>query len=375
MQYRGTYIQVDLGAIAFNARALKAAAPAPHMMAVVKANAYGHGLIPTAKTALLNGADYLGVAIPEEGEALREAGVTAPILVLGAVNARGAEASVRCGLIQTVFDPERVRMLEEAGAKMGKQAAVHLKIDTGMGRIGVRTEEELSRVLREISLSPHVKLTGAFTHFADADGQDEVYSSMQLETFERLIRLLPPGLIIHAAASAASLRFPDARFQMVRQGISLYGCPPLPSSPPLKPALSWHTEIAYLKTVPAGACISYGCTFRTEKETRVATLPVGYGDGYHRALSGKASVLIGGKKCPVIGRVCMDQIMADVTDAPPQSCYLGADVVLLGRQGEEEISADQLAAWAGTISYEMLLAATARVPMVYIPAENGPAAG
>ena len=366
MQYRGTYIRVDLDAVAANTAILrKAIGPTPHMMAVVKANGYGHGIVEVGKTALANGADWLGVAIPEEGETLREAGVEAPILVLGPVNARGAEASVRCRLTQTVFDPERVGMLEAAAAGMDAPAEVHIKCDTGMGRIGVRTEEELKAVTEAIARAPHVRLTGAFTHFSNADGEDPAYTLMQIRAFDRLRALLPGDLLFHASASAAGQRYPQARYQMVRQGISLYGCPPWPSEPALIPALSWHTEIAYVKTLPADACVSYGCTFRTQRETRVATLPVGYGDGYHRSLSGKAFVLAGGRRCPVIGRVCMDQMMVDVTDVPAEACALGAPVVLLGRQGNEEITADELAGWANTISYEMLLAATARVPVIY----------
>jgi len=366
VQYRGTYIRVDLNAIAENARALRASiGDTPHMLAVVKANAYGHGLVQVAKAALSSGADWLGVAIPEEGEALRQAGIAAPILVLGAVNERGAQASVRFSLTQAVFDRDRVRYLEKAAAQQDSVALAHIKCDTGMGRIGVRTEEEMRAVLEEIRLSPHVRLTGAFTHLADADGDSADYSLAQIAKFDVLRAFLPQGMICHAAASAAAVRYPQARYQMVRQGISLYGCPPVPMDIPLSPALSWHTEIAYVKTIAPGECVSYGCTFRAERETRVATLPVGYGDGYHRALSGKAQVLIGGRRCPVIGRVCMDQIMADVTDLPPGDCQIGAPVVLLGRQGNEEIPAEELAAWAGTISYEMLLAATARVPILY----------
>ena len=367
LRYRGTYIQVDLGAIARNTRVLRdAIAPTSHMMAVVKANAYGHGLIPVAKTALNNGADHLGVAVPEEGEALRKAGIEAPILVLGPVNARGAEASARWGLIQTVFDRERVRMLEDAAAKLNTTAQMHVKIDTGMGRIGVRTKEELLSVLDELSACPHVRLTGAFTHFADADGETDDYSRAQIAAFEEMRALLPKDILFHAAASAAGVRYPQARYQMVRQGISLYGCPPVPESPKLTPALSWHTEISYVKTLPPGASVSYGRTYTAEKETRVATLPVGYGDGYHRVLSNKAFVLIGGQRCPVIGRVCMDQIMADVSALPPEKSCLGAPAVLLGRQGSEEITAEELGAWAGTISYEMLLSPSPRVPVIYI---------
>lgn len=371
LQYRGTYIQIDLGAIAANTEALRrAVSPVAHMMAIVKANAYGHGLTQVAKTALAHGADWLGVAIPEEGQALREAGVTAPILVLGAVNRPGAAASARFHLTQTVFDAARVRMLEEEAARLGTTAEVHLKIDSGMGRIGVRTEEELDLALRALEDCPHVRLTGAFTHFADADGDTDDYSFGQIECFERLRGRLPDGILVHAAASAASLKYPKARYDMVRQGISLYGCPPIPDAPPLAPALSWHTEIAYVKPLPAGACVSYGCTFRAQKDMLVATLPVGYGDGYHRTLSGKAQVLIGGVRCPVLGRVCMDQIMADVTNVPRDRLFLGAPVVLLGKQGSEKITADEMAAWAGTISYEILLSVTARVPVKYINEEK-----
>ncbi len=358
---------MDLEAIAANTRALRQSiAPTPHMMAVVKANAYGHGLIPVARTALKNGADYLGVAMPEEGEALRRAGIEAPILVLGPVGGKGAEASVRWNLTQAVFDGERVRMLEDAAARLGLTAQAHLKCDTGMGRIGVRTREELLSVLREIEACPHVRLTGAFTHFADADGETDEYTLAQIAAFEEMRALLPPGILIHAAASAAGTRYPQARYQMVRQGISLYGCPPVPESPKLRPALSWHTEVAYVKTLPPGASVSYGRTYTAERETRVATLPVGYGDGYHRALSNRAFVLVGGRRCPVIGRVCMDQIMVDVSGLSPEQCAPGAPAVLLGRQGNEEITAEELGAWAGTISYEMLLAPTARVPVIYI---------
>ena len=340
-------------------------APAPHMMAVVKANAYGHGLLPVAKTVLENGADWLGVAIPEEGEALRAAGIDAPILVLGGVNEKGAEASVRFGLTQAVFDVQRVNMLEDAAKRLGKRAQVHIKCDTGMGRIGVRDEGELQEVLSALEQSPHVTLSGAFTHFADADGKEESYSRMQMEIFERFKKMLPSDILFHGAASAAGARFPWARMDMVRQGISLYGCSPVPEAAGVKPALSWHTEIVHVKDLPKGASVSYGCTFTAKKDMIVATLPVGYGDGYHRCISGKGQVLIGGKRCPIIGRICMDQMMADVTHLDQDLARIGAPVVLLGRQENEEITAGELAGWAGTISYEMLLAATARVPVIY----------
>ncbi len=370
-QYRGTYIQVDLDAVAHNVRLLKKeTAKDRHMLAVVKANAYGHGIVQVARVALENGADYLGVAIPEEGETLRNAGITAPVLVLGGVNEKGAAASVKMDLIQTVFDTERIYMLEKAALEQHKTAQVHLKIDSGMGRIGVRSVEGVQAILEALEKCPHVQLTGAFTHFADADGEEENYTVQQMALFDEMTALLPKGIVLHAAASAGSARFAQARYDMVRQGIALYGCKAGKSTYKVRPALSWHTEIVYVKTIPAGACVSYGCTFEAKQETKVATLPVGYGDGYSRSLSGKAQVLVAGKRCNVLGRVCMDQIMVDVTALSDYELYIGAPVVLLGAQGEERITADEMADWAGTISYEMLMAATARVPVMYTKPEK-----
>ena len=365
LQYRGTFIRVDLGAIARNAETLAASVAPARMMAVVKANAYGHGLVPVAQTAVAHGASWLGVALPEEGENLRASGIREEILVLGAVNEKGAAASVRFGLTQTVFDSQRVIWLERAAREQGRIARVHLKCDTGMGRIGVRDGHELKAVLSALADAPHVRLTGAFTHFADADGDWPDYTLSQIAAFERMRKMLPPGLLIHAAASAAGARYPQARYDMVREGILLYGCQPAAGCPKVEPALSWHTELVYVKEIPAGACVSYGCTYHADTPRRIATLPVGYGDGYHRALSGRAQVLIGGVRCPVVGRVCMDQLMVDVTALPETETRIGAPAVLLGRQGSQEITAEELAAWADTISYEMLLAATARVPILY----------
>lgn len=366
MNYRGTYIRVDLDAIAYNTRILKEATAKDRLMlAVVKANAYGHGLVQVAQVALENGADYLGVAIPEEGEQLRNAGIKAPILVLGGVNERGAEGSVRNDLIQTVFDVNRVYQLEKAAAAQQKNVSVHLKIDTGMGRIGVRSREEVDALLDAVNDCPHVQLTGAFTHFANADSEEDDYTQCQKGLFDELTAGMPKGIVLHAAASAAAARYPDTRYGMVRQGIALYGCKAGNSTLLVKPALSWHTEIVYVKKMKAGESISYGCTYTTQKETVIATLPVGYGDGYSRILSGKACVLIGGKRCPVVGRVCMDQIMVDVTGLNENEACVGAPVVLLGKQGTQQITADEMAGWANTISYEMLMAATARVPVIY----------
>ena len=206
-------------------------------------------------------------------------------------------------------------------------------------------------------------LTGAFTHFADADGETETFTRRQLEKFLQMCEILPEGILLHAANSAAALRYPEARLDMVRPGIAMYGCPPVKTEVPLRPAQRWVTEAVHVKTIEKGDTVSYGRTFTAEKEMRVATLPVGYGDGYHRMLSNRGKVLIGGKFAPILGRVCMDQTMVDVTNIP--EAVPGAEAVLLGRQGENEITADQLGEWAGTISYEVLLAPTARVTRRY----------
>ena len=361
---RGTCLRVDLSAIAHNARALKqAVGPDVRMMAVVKANAYGHGLVPVARTALQNGASFLGVAVPEEGRTLRRAGITAPVLVLGTLTPEGAVLAVEEGLTVTVYTPGDVACLEKACRERGKGAEAHLKLDTGMNRIGARTESEVSAVLSALENAPHVTLTGVFTHFADADAPSDAFSRLQFDRFQRLCALLPQGLLRHAAASDASLRFPWARLDMVREGIALYGCAEGYESLSLRPAMRLETRIAYIKTLAPGDTVGYGRAYAADAPIRVATLPVGYGDGYPRACSGKASVLIGGRECPVLGRVCMDQMMVDVSAVP--EAVPGDAAVLMGRQGAGEITAARLAAWAGTISYEILLSAHARVPVIY----------
>ena len=365
---RGTCIRVDLAAIAYNARTLKKAV-GDVRMPVVKANAYGHGLAPVAKTALKNGASFLGVAVPEEGRALRQAGISAPILVLGSATPEGAMISATEGLTQTVSDARGVHLMQSACEQTGKDAEIHLKLDTGMCRIGARTEDEVLSVLAALKDAPRVHLTGAFTHFADADNPDDSFSRLQFERYERLSALLPKGLLLHAAASDASLRFPWARLDMVREGIALYGCAEGYPDLDLRPAMRFETRVAYVKEIAAGDTVSYGRTFKADKPLRVATLPVGYGDGYLRACSNRAMVLIGGQECPLLGRVCMDQMMADVSGVP--GVQPGDEAVLMGRQGDKCITASRLAGWAGTISYEVLLSPHARVPVIYEPEPEG----
>ena len=336
------------------------------VMAVVKADGYGHGAAETALAALEGGAEYLAVASVAEGSMLRRSGITAPVLVLGAVTAADVEEGTESGLIQTVCSPEMVQLCEDAAVRVGKETEVHIKIDTGMGRIGVRNEAELMRTAGAVAGAAHVKLTGAFTHFADADGGEDgmAYTDAQFRKFRRLTDLLPDGILRHCANSAAIHRRPGYAMDMVRAGISLYGYPPVPeNNPGLQMCMRWTAKISYIKELPEGEYISYGRTFRTQGPCRIATVTCGYADGYHRAAGPEAEVLIRGKRAKILGRVCMDQMMADVTgipDAGPED-----EVVLIGRDGKEQITAEDVARWAGTISYEVLLSAGNRVERVF----------
>ena len=375
---RKDYIEVDLSAIAHNTRVMREhLSPDTALMAVVKADAYGHGAVPVAKTALASGASALAVAIPEEGEQLRAAGIDAPILILGGIEPDAAEAVVRNRLIQTVFDTRTLDALSQAAGRLGMSAQVHIKLDTGMSRIGVRDEPGVRALTRAAMAAPGVVLCGAFTHFATADADDAASvaaTQAQIARFERLCAVIreeapQAQLTLHCCNSAGIFRYPQAHHDMARGGITLYGYPPAPGIagiPALRPAMRWVTAGVLVKELPAGAAVSYGATFVADRPMRVMTVPVGYADGYRRALSnGVGSVLVRGRRAKVLGRVCMDQIMVDVTDIP--GAQAGDEVVLLGRQGEEEISAQEMADWLGTISYEVLLAPSVRVPRVYKP--------
>ena len=308
---------IDLEALRENVRLLRSTLPEKtKLMAVVKADAYGHGIAKVARAALEAGASALAVARTDEGAALRQAGVTAPVLVLGASSDEEIAEGVRNELTLTVCTPEMVDTLESCAKDSGLTGLMHLKIDTGMGRIGVRTEEEIRAILARLQVSPHVRLTGAFTHFADADGSDMAYTRMQFERFQQLLTLLPDGIVRHCANSAAIHRCPEAALDMVRAGISMYGHPPVETDLPLRPVMTWRTQVTFVKTVQPGDKISYGCTFTAEKPMRLATVACGYGDGYHRNASSRAQVILHGQRARVVGRICMDQMMVDVTDVP-----------------------------------------------------------
>lgn len=360
---------VDLAAIRHNYRILADSLPeGVGVMPVVKANAYGHGIIEIAQTVLKEGAVCFAVALVEEGMLLRGSGIQGEILVLGAAMERAAEEAILHELSQTVFEPDMVAWLDETAARLGKTAKVHVKIDTGMARIGLRGAQEAQAMNEALEKAEHVQLCGIYTHFADGDNPDEkghmnAFTRQQLDEFIRLRRFFPEGVITHAANSAMSLVAPEAAFQMVREGISLYGYPPVKTGLSFQPALSWESEIVHIKEVPAGTTISYGRTYTAGRPLKVATVAVGYGDGYHRAMSNRAEMLVGGKRAKVLGRICMDQTMIDVTDI--SGVQVGDPVVLIGSQGQEQITAEDLAEWADTISYEVLLAITARVPRTY----------
>lgn len=366
---RPTHAIVDLDAIAHNARLLLGHAQGAALMAVVKANGYGHGALPVARAALAAGATWLGVALVEEALALRQAGITAPILVLGYAPPEQAAAVVSGDIRTALFTPELARSLAAEARQRGRIARVHLKVDTGMGRVGLQPEEVLP-FLRGMQELPGIEVEGIFTHLAIADNPSVAYTARQLDTFDQVLANLEAhGLlprIRHAANSAGILAHPRSHFDLVRGGIALYGQQPDPAMPwpdGLRPALRWETRIAHLKVVPPGASISYGCTYQAQGVERIGTLPLGYADGFSRLFSNRGEVLVGGRRCPVVGRVCMDQAMirvpADLQVGP------GERVVLLGRDGEQEITAAELAGRMGTIHYEALCLIGARVPRIY----------
>ena len=349
-----------------NMKMIRASVPSHvKVMAVVKADGYGHGAVQTSEAAIRGGADMLAVATVSEGKQLRENGIEVPILVLGAVTEFDVREGIEQDLIQTVCSPDMIDLCQRAAVQLDKQTEVHLKVDTGMGRIGVRNAYERDRIINRIEQSDHVHLAGVFTHFADADGSEEGirYTREQYRSFLRLIAPLPDGILRHCCNSAAIHRFPEMALDMVRAGISLYGYPPVSTSMSLMPCMAWKAEISYIKELPPGSYVSYGRTYRSDTPVRVATVTCGYGDGYHRNAGALGYVLIHGKKAKIIGRICMDQMMTDITGIDEVSA--GDEAVLIGKEGEETITAEDIAGWAGTISYEILLSAGSRVERVF----------
>lgn len=366
---RPTWVEVDLEAIAHNVRRIvEIVGSQVKVMAVLKADAYGHGAVKTARTALNNGAFALGVACVGEAVTLRKAGITAPILNLGYTPAWQARETVMHGVVATVFSIDVAQALSRAAVDLNSGARVHVKVDTGMGRLGLLPPDVVAFVGGIIDL-PGLNVEGIFTHFAIADTKDKSYTLGQLRRFrEVLARLRAAGIeipIAHAANSAAILELPESRFDMVRLGIAMYGLDPsadVKCPPDFRPALAFKTQVAQVKDLPTGSYISYGCTYCTARPSRIAVIPVGYADGFRRAPSSWGEVLVRGQRAPIVGRVCMDQTMIDVTDIP--GVRQGEDVVLIGRQGRDAITVEDVADRLGTISYEVISEILTRVPRV-----------
>jgi alanine racemase len=335
------------------------------MMAVVKDNAYGHGAVIVARELEKLGVDMLGVAITEEGVELRNGGIKKPILILTGIRREEIDAVIEYDLIPMAFDDELVRALSVAAVRRNKRVKVHLKFDTGMGRLGVPVQGA-RKFLERMRDFPNLVIEGVASHFSMAD---EEYSRAQLKAFREVVEFLQGEGIrpyyMHVSSSAPMIDFPDSRFNLVRPGIMIYGSYPSKEYVGrigLRSVMRFRTIIAFLKRVSAGARISYGGTFIAERESLIACLPVGYGDGYNRLLSNRGEVLVRGKRAPVVGRICMDVTMVDVTEV--EGVSMGDEVVLLGGQGGDAITAEEIAEKIGTISYEILCMVGKRVPRV-----------
>ena len=370
---RPTWAEIDLAALAHNFHVIKNhIGPDTKILAAVKANAYGHGAVECARRLESEGADWFGVALPEEGIELRQAGITRPILCLGGFWPGQETALLKHELTAVVYRLDTIESLDRAAREANTTANLHLKIDTGMGRLGVRADA-VSEFCDVLTRFKNIRVEGLMTHLAAADDESkQQVTDNQLSKFESAIaafreRGFQPTLV-HAANSAAAFANPRARENMVRPGGALYGFTRdvLPSNietPALCPVMSLHSRIVLLKNVPQGEYLGYGCTFRTRRDSLIATIPIGYDDGYRRALSNNARVIVRGKFAPVVGRVSMDLTLVDVTDVPNVS--LDDHVTLLGQDGESSITAEGLGELAGTISYEITCGISNRVPRIY----------
>ncbi len=366
---RPTQVQVDLDRLTQNYNAIQNHVGGAVVMPILKANAYGHGLVRVGQHMQALGAKVLGVAYLEEGILLREAGITTPILVLGGILGSQAPLFLEHDLMGTASSVEKLEQMEAAAQAAGLQARVHLKIDTGMERIGVHYYNADS--LLEAALKcKHVQVEGIFSHFANADAADLSSAKLQIERFEEVLRFYEkrslPLPLRHMANSGAILQLPETWFDLVRPGIMLYGV--YPSSEArrtveINPVLTWSSRVVYFKVVKAGHPVSYGSTWQSDHPVRVLTIPVGYGDGYFRSMSGKAQVLINGKRYPVVGTICMDQFMVNIEQ---DSGYNEDEILLIGESDGEKITVEDLAEWAGTIPYEILTNINTRVPRVYL---------
>jgi alanine racemase len=373
---RPAWVEVDLGAIRRNITSVREwVGHQCGVWAVVKANAYGHGLVPAGLAALEGGAAGLAVAIPDEAITLRENGVTARILVMGICEPAAAEDIVRYGLDAVVSTVDLLEALSASGIRHGIPARVHVKVDSGMGRVGV-LPDEAHDFMRRVASAPGVYWSGIKTHFATADDDPE-YARQQWKRFENVVgaavplRRNPEPLLMHAANSAATCQLPETYraipgvAPMVRVGLLAYGIRPVDagSCPVIEPALNLKARVTQARNVPSGTTVSYGATVATTRPSRLAVVPLGYADGYSRANSNRASVLLRSARVPILGRVCMDQFVIDATDTGAE---LGDEVVLIGRQGSDEITVLEEAGWAQTIHHEVLSRLMDRLPRVYL---------
>ena len=366
---RPTVVEVDLARLTANFRAIEAAVAPAVVMPILKANAYGHGLVPVAHHLVALGAASLGVAFLEEAVALREAGVTAPILVMGGIFGDQVPVFLRHGLTLTASSVDKLRHIDDTARGLGVTAKVHLKIDTGMERIGVHYYSA-ETLLERAAASRHCVVEGIYSHFANADAADLASARRQLSRFLEVLtwyeRRGLPTPMRHMANSGAVLQLRESHLDLVRPGILLYGVYPsveVARTIAVRPALSWKSRVVYFKVVQAAHPVSYGSTWQSDHPVRIVTVPVGYGDGYFRALSNVAAVIIRGKRYPVVGRVCMDQIMVNLEW---DSAYNGDEVVLIGADGDALVTCEDVAEWAGTIPYEVLTNINTRVPRVYV---------
>ncbi len=369
VNYRPTWAEIDLKAIRYNlSQVRKLAGKGVAVMPVVKANAYGHGIAEVSSVLEDEGVEYLGVATIDEALRLRERSIKVPILILGSVLEEEAEVAIKNDITLTLCSVELLKITSALCAKESKSAKVHIKVDTGMGRIGVWHEEALDFV-RKVANEKNIIVEGIYTHFSSA-GRDDFFTQYQIDSFKNLIERIENNAIEikykHAANSIATVDLKDAHLNLVRPGIIVYGMYPkrgFEKLVRLKPALSLKTRIAYLKDTPEGRSISYGRTYITQRRTKIATIPIGYADGYGRILSNKAEVIVRGKRAPVVGKVTMDQTMIDVGHI--RGAKVGDEVVLIGKQGFDEIRTEKLARLAGTIAYEVVCSISNRVPRVY----------
>lgn len=363
---RPVWAEIDLDALADNIGLLKSRANGAALLAVVKANAYGHGAVAVARAALAAGADRLGVICVDEGEQLRRAGITAPILVMGHTPEGEAQRLADLSLTPSVASGEVALAFARAASERGIEASVHLKVDTGLNRYGLPPSEaaDLGRWLRD---SAGIRVEGLFTHFASADEEDKSYTMEQHRLFLSVAEQLEWVPIRHVSNTATLLDMPDMSLEMVRPGLGIYGCYPssqVNRSLSLRPVLSLKSRLARLTLLAPGDSVSYGRTWKAPRPSLIGLVMCGYADGLPRVLSNRGSVLVRGRRAPIVGRVCMDMCMVDVGDIPDVA--VDDEVVIIGRQGEEEMSADEVAELCGTISYEILCGISARVPRLYL---------